>query len=272
MKYSIKYNSASKILNQVDEVIIHYTQKNAKDLIDFILNKDFKRIVIDITENEDIFYDRQEYINLKKVLINNPEKNFSIKISSNYDIEKIKILKTEGIPFFTNHLVSNWDLLNGLIELGVSDVYIVEALAFDLENVKAKTSKNNIQIRVFPNIAQSSWTEENDITKFFIRPEDVQYYEGYVDIFEFFGDKLEAELLYKIYNKDKKWFGKLNEIIDFLNSDIDSRYLIPKFGEARVKCGKMCSKNGKCKICERCYNISRTLEDNGIMIFTEVEK
>ena len=97
MKYSIKYNNASKILNQVDEVIIHYTQKNAKDLIDFILNKDFKRIVIDITENEDIFYDRQEYINLKKILIDNPEKNFSIKISSNYDIEKIKMLKQKHL-------------------------------------------------------------------------------------------------------------------------------------------------------------------------------
>jgi len=68
------------------------------------------------------------------------------------------------------------------------------------------------------------------LKKFFIRPEDFELYSNYVDVFKFTASSAnEINLLYEIYTKDKKWFGKLSEIIKNYTSDEDSRFIIPKF-------------------------------------------
>ena len=58
----------------------------------------------------------------------------------------------------------------------------------------------NIQIRVFPNVAQSR-SEIPAIKQFFIRPEDLNAYEPYVDIYEFYrvNSSINTDVLYEIY-------------------------------------------------------------------------
>ena len=72
----------------------------------------------------------------------------------------------------------------------------------------------------------------------------------------------------KIY-KDKKWFGKLKEIIPNFDSELDSRFIIPHFAKQRIKCGKKCLKGGKCKICERIEQLSKTLEKSNLLVKIE---
>lgn len=46
-------------------------------------------------------------------------------------------------------------MIYALIDRKVSDIYIVEELGFDLINVANVLHKNNINVRIFPNVAQS---------------------------------------------------------------------------------------------------------------------
>ena len=152
----------------------------------------------------------------------------------------------------------------------MSDIYIVEDLCFELDKVSKIAHENQVQLRIYPNVAQSSWKYTEDIKKFWVRPEDISLYEKYVDVCEFFGAEKKVVTLLKIYKDDQKWFGKLNEIILGLKNDIDSRFIVPRFAEKRIKCGKECLKGGKCQMCERVVSLSKTLEDADLMV--EIEK
>ena len=72
--------------------------------------------------------------------------------------------------------------------------------------------------------------------------------------------------------EDKKWFGDLQEIIIGLDSKIDSRYIIPRFAEKRIKCGKDCLKGGKCEMCKRILDLSEQLENAHLIVQIDKEK
>lgn len=90
----------------------------------------------------------------------------------------------------------------------MSDIYITNDLAFDLNTLSKEVHKinNKCQIRVYCNIAQSALVlqEQNSLKSFFIRPEDVDLYEKYIDVLEFYGVDEKLETYYKIYVIDKK--------------------------------------------------------------------
>ena len=174
--------------------------------------------------------------------------------------------KRYDFKFFFDELINNWDTLIGLLEYGVSDIYIVENLGFELDKVAEIAAKYKVQVRVFPNVAQSSFNETAALKKFFIRPEDIDIYNKYIDIIEFYNVDDKLDIYYKIYAIDKKWLGQLNEIILDFNSDIDNKYIIPRFSEIRYKCKKRCLKGAKCNRCENIEQLADNLKKGGLMI------
>ena len=46
----------------------------------------------------------------------------------------------------------------------------------------------------------------------------------------------------------------------------DSRYIIPRFAETRIKCGKKCLKGGKCQICERIMQLANSLKKANLIV------
>lgn len=261
MKYCLVLTDIPAI-EKADEIMLEYNRKNLK-IIDYIKEHSNQRIILNIF-NLDEALQYKEIEKLNAIYVEN-KLNFSIKLPS-YN-EKIKdLLSSLQVPFFFDWIVTDWDELLGYIQLGVSDVYIGNNLGFELDKVAEVAHQNNVQIRVFPNVAQSSWKETSGLKKFFIRPEDVTFYSDYVDVFEFWGTDLKKqEIFYKIYSK-QEWFGSLNEIIYELNEELDSRYIIPRFAEKRVRCKKECLKGGKCQICDRIKELSHTLEEAHIIV------
>ncbi len=261
MKYCLVLTDIPAI-EKADEILLEYNKKNLK-IIDYIKEHSNQRIILNIS-NLDEALQYKEIEKLNAIYVEN-KLNFSIKLPS-YN-EKIKdLLPNLQVPFFFDWIITDWDELLGYIQLGVSDVYIGNNLGFELDKVAEVAHQNNVQIRVFPNVAQSSWKETSGLKKFFIRPEDVTFYSDYVDVFEFWGTDLKKqEIFYKIYNK-QEWFGSLNEIIYELNEELDSRYIIPRFAEKRVRCKKECLKGGKCQICDRIKELSYTLEEAHIIV------
>ena len=261
MKYCFNYNRDTEhmqYINKADEWTIKYNSKD-DTLLEFLdLHRD-KRINLYIEEQvpEEFLYE-----------LGNRYSNLYFKLNmKNYYNKDIKYT----FNFFFDELVNDWDLFIGLLEYGVSDVYIVENLGFELDKIAEIASSYEVQIRAYPNVAQSKFQETPALKKFFIRPEDVIEYEQYIHVLEFFDADKQLDTYYKIYKIDKQWFGPLNEIIKDFNSEIDNKYIIPRFGQMRRVCGKKCLKGGICSRCENIESLAKTLEKNQIAVWIKNE-
>lgn len=268
MNYCINYNPQKgfKYLNEISEITINYRRKDTS-LLDFMLQHKEQRINIKINDEQD-FLDNNCIGIFERIKLEYPELNFVLLFSDKNE-ELLSQVKTSEIKYFFTTLIKDWDSLYYIKDLKPTDIYIVETLGFELDVISQILHEENIKIRCFANVAQSSAKTTPALKQFFIRPEDIDFYEPYIDCIEFFGQEGKdhtLEIYYKIYKYDKKWFGKLNEIIIGLNSDIDSRFILPKFAERRLGCGKRCLKGRPCQICEAIEGLSATLEKNNLMI------
>ena len=236
MKYCINYSNKSHIIDKVDEILIRYDKNKILELFtQFIPAHLNQRVIVQLIEENNI---DTIVNNLKKIIsIYNENKDIKFDIQLPFYNQKfMEELKDTNLKYFFKAAANSWDKFTGLISQNVSDIYITDELAFELDKVAEIAHKNNIKVRIYPNVAQSRWDKLSDILKFFIRPEDIEMYESYVDVCEFYGDKAQQiDTYYKIYQEDKKWFGDLQEIIIGLDSKIDSRYIIPRFAEKRIK-------------------------------------
>lgn len=273
MKYCINYSNKSHIIDKVDEILIRYDKNKILELFtQFIPAHLNQRVIVQLMEENNI---DTIVNNLKKIIsIYNENKDIKFDIQLPFYNQKfMEELKDTNLKYFFKVAANSWDKFTGLISQNVSDIYITDELAFELDKVAEIAHKNNIKVRIYPNIAQSRWDKLSDILKFFIRPEDIEMYEPYVDACEFYGDKAQQiDTYYKIYQEDKKWFGDLQEIIIGLDSKIDSRYIIPRFAEKRIKCGKDCLKGGKCEMCKRILDLSEQLENAHLIVQIDKEK
>ena len=256
--FCLNYYPSQKYIQEADELKIKYHPAD-RTLNDFLETYKDKSIIINVTDSfEEI--DAQ----LLKSLY---EKYKNIRIILDFNNkEHLARVESYKIPHFFVNPVTTIDQLNGLLKYKPTDMYICEELGFSLDKVSKLLHDNNIKVRVFPNICQSSFAETPSIKTFFIRPEDIPIYSTFVDIFELISDEKRQQVLFKIY-KQEKWFGKINGLIPSFKGDLDSRYLLDTFGMIRSKCGKRCMyKPESCSICDRFTKLAETFKENKIVI------
>lgn len=264
MKYCIDYTPTSHSLSEVDEINVPFSKDDLLTLIDFLEKHQApQRVNIYIKDIESMKM-IDKLIRIKKENLNF---NFALKLAF-YDKETVDLekIKNANIDFYFETYITEWEKLLEILELGVSDVFLTEDICFDLKRASNIIHKYNSKVRLFPNVSQKSWNKMPALKTFFIRPEDVDSYEKYVDILEFYGDRKKHDVYYKIYNKDKKWFGDLEELIIDLKYSLDSRFVIPRFGEKRITCQRKCLKGEKCNICEKIERLSKTLKNANILV------
>ena len=194
-------------------------------------------------------------------------KKYNIAVCFNYyydkEISAIDKIKQAGIPFYFQYPISDWDVLTGYVNLGVSDVFITGVLAFELDKVKEVLAEKGITIRCYANICQSIWDEGDTFKKFYIRPEDMDIYSQYIDVVEFYDAENQQNVLYDVYFHDKKWVGDLREIVKGLRVKVNNYYILGSdFAERRAKCGKKCLKGNRCSLCERIKELAETIENS----------
>lgn len=269
MKYCLPYNRYtydSDLIHEADEWTVEYNPED-NTLLQFLDKYKDKRINFRILDNK---------INIKEdmgigFLKDLTDKYHNLYIEfAHYDTEIISILKEHEIKryFFSTH-ANNIDLFYILINSGATDVFVVEAMGFELNKLSKVAKEKGVQIRVYPNIAQSAGNEVPGLKRFFIRPEDIQDYEEYVDVCDFFYEDATCLNYFNIYKNMKEWFGNLKEIINGLDTDLDSRFILPRFGETRAKCGKRCFRGDPCHICDLIQETAGKLEEAGIRIEKE---
>lgn len=168
------------------------------------------------------------------------------------NLEEAKKAQEEDIMYYLDYPITSYYELSGIMET-LNPIYIVlgAPLFFDMENVKRL--HRNIKIRAIPNVAYEGFPHKNGIVGTWIRPEDLEEYENFVDSIEFkYCNKFREEALYRIYITEKEWSGDLKDIILFLDAKGDNAYIDSENSRMRIKCGQRCQDGRKCHIC---YNM-----------------
>lgn len=256
--FCLNYYPHQDYLKEVDQLKIFYRAAD-RTLQDFLETFKDKSIVIDVTNSFEEL-DAQLFQGLYEKY-----KNFRLVVNY-FNKDSLDRIKAHNLPFFFSNFVASIDQLHGLLAYQPTDMYITEELGFFLNKISKILHNNNIKVRVFPNICQSCFSEIPSIKKFFIRPEDIESYSEYVDIFELVSDEQRQRIIYKIY-KQQYWRGPVSEIIPTFEGDLDSRYLLSNFGAIRAKCGKRCLyAPGSCSICDQYSELAHTFAENHLII------
>ena len=264
MNYCFHYNKSNPHLLKATEWIFSYREDNPNLIMKMRSLKEegaTQRIIIDITEfggepNWDILSASvQEY------------PNSAILITKN-QITLVPAIRLHNMKWFLINGCYTWDMLKECIDFGVTDVYITNELGFDIKNVKSFCDKNNIKVRAYPNIAQTSaqLLTLGNYKSFYIRPEDVELYEKYINIFEFFPNEEKERVLYEIY-ENREWRGDIHQLILNLpfsrNLGARNNYIPTIFGYSRLDCKKKCV-YGNCQICDNCITAAQSIKERRV--------
>ena len=256
MKSCIQWRKGFKYLSQIDEFNIDYKNKEIK-LVNFLEHyAKTQRVNIRLPKD----YTKDD-IDLLEAIFERDKPNIALILPDKYYIDE---LKEKEIPYYFPTLITSWDELISTLELYPSDVFISGELGFDLEKVFNITQKNNVRIRCYANVVQSSSKRyKQGFKNFFIRPEDIDWYSNFVDVIEFYDSIEQQNVLYTVYFKDKEWNGDLREIIKGLSLKINNYYILgSEFGRRRTHCQKRCFKGERCVLCDRLVELADTLNDN----------
>jgi hypothetical protein len=144
--------------------------------------------------------------------------------------------------------------LQGLKNLGVKWAFIDAPLFFQMDKVQ----QIGLPVRVTANISMREALPYADgVPGPWIRPEDVELYEPYVDTIEFSRVNLEQErALYRIYAEQKAWSGDLGMIIQDINYLGVNRMIHSDITKTRLNCGQKCQENGYCRLCWRMLDLA----------------
>lgn len=268
MQFAIHYTNSFRYYDEIDEVIFDYQDINKKNIVDFIptiVKKETQKAIINISLVDNITEIIPYLVKLKSI-----HPNILIQIDLREQQEYIPILKDNKLDFMFSNYCNNYDVFYSMRKLGAKDIYIVESLAFDLLSLSDLTDIYGTRIRVFPDIAQSARGTRSLIpeeTKFWIRPEDVELYEKYVDVFEICRTDSRQSVVYEIY-KQQQWRGKINDLILDLNLNINNTNIDPHFGQHRINCRKKCM-IGKCNLCSEICELAKKFNLAGIEIIKD---
>lgn len=246
MKKCLKFFRNSSYNDTADELIIHY--KETDQWRDFLEAHSEQRVIVPINSIEqfDMFISNDLVTNNLTFLFG--LESYGVDIM----IEKAKQL---NIDYYFDTIATNWTSLNRIKDLEPYSIYVGEDLCFELPAVR-QVCGENILIRVIPNIPA------DDERSFYIRPEDIDIYEPYIDILEFAFPYERPDMqdtLFNIYFGSKEWISNLNIIIP--NIDAANPFIPTNFGELRLMCHYACMRGKKCALCKNMIAISNKIAE-----------
>lgn len=171
MKYCIDFygDRTLDLLDIADEINIELSKiKDLIDLPEFCELHKNQRINLCIKDYEDAINNRLLYFAFNFQQEQKNKYNIVIRLPY-YDQEGIFQELIEKYPdsrFYFQTGCVDWDSLLIYLDLKVTDIYIVENMGFELDKIAPIVHEQGIQIRVFPNIAQSSWIKTSGLRKF----------------------------------------------------------------------------------------------------------
>ena len=251
MHYCVNGRQPYSVMGKADQIIVKWQDRER--IIDFVERLPDKEIVLELTEVPEA----KEFETWN--MYSEKFKNFYI---ASYDLRLFDLFDMENIQWYWPYPVTSYYELQQIISLKPSYIKLGPPLSFDLKNVKKLVG--NIKLRMVCNNARPEYLpDKQNLPNFFgqfIRPEDINLYEKYIDVIEFKTEDLKKEeTLLKIYKEDRNWPGNLNLLLDNLNFHVDNRGIPEEFGPARIECKQRCQAGGACRLCQRAFEFTDAL-------------
>lgn len=219
MIYASSYRQ-KKYYDNLDE--IHFSSIN--NLMHYYVDeKGTKSCCLEILDVKETFFNGEEitpnvYLDL---ITKYPQLRLVFyQLTDLYNYIETEPDKAHGNYYF-NYPADNYNMLNTLLQIGVSDIVLDEPLVFDIERVRNyifnKTSNQDLRIHIRPYLGKPGWMPEKEsiIHHFWVLPQDIDLYEPYVDVVDLFAisGAREAKLIedYCIKHETETVLGALVE-------------------------------------------------------------
>lgn len=250
MKVALPWSRDERLDSLTDEYYISFSNKSNKfeDLLEFLQKHQNARFNLKINTSE---YD----FDISKLRILNAV-HPQLYVVTDYSSGEYKKLKEMGIKFYfsPNLPIDSFRLLEYIVSLGATDVYIMDDLCYSLEKVRRFCNQHNVRARLVLNRIPSMREDAViDVRSPWFIPETVDELAKYIDVVEFDENLSKARLmtLYKIWFEKKEWRENLKAILPQLEIDIFNQSMIPDFTIYKMNCGYRCAYGSACKKCDQ---------------------
>lgn len=274
MKLCVHSNQDPKYLDWADQIIFKYKDR---DLIpDFIEKYPGKQIILQCYNEENTPKEELDWVGFVDYEILS-RGNFCLAIR---DIEIATMCNQLDMDFYFIYPIQSYEELFNVLNLNAKYVRLGSPLFFDLDNVKK--AYPTAKIRIVPNIAYDDlYPRENGVLGTWIRPDDLMFYDQYVDTIEFEDITIDKErALINIYWEQRKWPGQLDTLITNFDYPAANYLISSDLTERRLNCRQRCLSGSKCSICYTFLNLANTelieqykkAKDNGELEILEDEE
>lgn len=245
MKCCLRGNQSAEYLRRADQIKL--TPRNISNLLNYIDLYPHADLIIEGKIDEK---DLAECSRMNKIHFGKNNKNVILSVE-NPNSSLLDEIKRADLMWYYAYPVFTFYDARGLREAGACSIIIGPPLTHSLDEFMAVGFD---EVRVVANVAQFNYTPHSiGIYGGFIRPEDIELYEPYIDTIEFRDcDKEKEQALFRIYMEEHNWPGDLNLIINNLNFSTTNRMIPEKFAERRMNCGQGCQAVSSC---QRCYRL-----------------
>ena len=266
MKWCVEWQSTFDHLAQMDEFNIEYKRKDRK-LLEFLSQYAVNNQRVNIRVNDvNDFIQHDDIKLIYGILKQNPKISIALMFDRTALYSSARndnYLSNLNVFWYLSDTILTWEELNVAADAGVTEVIIGGELGFDLPTVRHFCDERNIRVRCKANEASAVLPMLlPGLKTFFIRPEDVDFYEDYIDIMEFEG-KSDLNFLYKYYIQKQRWSGELQYLINNYSGNLNNHYIIPKdFAEKRSDCKRVCLMGPRCHYCDTVEITAKDLENS----------
>lgn len=240
MKYSLTYNNSHK----QEAFEIKHPWNRLNDMAQFMKDHPQIRINLQTGDNVDLAKLKQQVDIVKTIC-----QDYTISCK---DVSMMRELLAASYYAYLAYPVCDWETFIQLRDAGVSDIYIDGPLGFCAREVQG--AKQGALIRVSPTFSANLLPLDlptSNANSFFIRPEDVSKYEGFVDIIDF-NQQEKEETLYEIYQRGI-FAGDLNLLVPQVTTSVPNLYIRPEFADSRLNCQQDCKNpsRARCQLCDK---------------------
>lgn len=259
MKFAIYTNNLDAgIAEEADELIIEVP--NRMPLSEFLTRYAIKNMISNFPQKtfiiKNVYF--EDLSSMEALIKFFPEVNLWFSAAN---INNLLLLKKHIDKVFTMEPVTDFYTLKKLCEKGIRRFVIAGELAFTFDDNFYRLKKYyNFEVMVNP--ADNSL--DSSIRGFFIRPEDIDIYENFINILFFTPVSVSYEkTALKTYKDNKRWYGNLKELVLGLEVDFDNRLLgdSKDFTLARKTCNHRCV---HCHICDTALYLKDLLKNDKI--------
>lgn len=246
MKYCLSSRQSAEYLKKADEIKVKYRDRDI--IYDFSQKYPTATIILEMPfDNTGVNWAEIEKFNCVT------ENRLILCLANLHDIPRCQQL---NVKYYYGFPVGSFYELNGLKKMGVCYFKLAPPAFFKMEKVK----KLGIPVRVIPNLAYDAYiAQENGIYGQWIRPEDLDLYDPYVETVEFEDCDLDKErALYRIYKEDKAWPGEIGMLITNFNYPGLNRLIPPiELAQTRLNCGHRCQEGSICRLCKNYIDLAQ---------------